>query len=65
MYDLLTLKEDEQAKKQGWGLYHVYDATDGRWRIGILPREAVHKVVELAKNRDETAIKALRLIAHK
>jgi len=65
MFDLLTLKEDAQAKAQGWGLYHVYDAGKGLWHVGILPRDAAPKVIELAKNRDELAIKALRLIAHK
>lgn len=63
-HDLLTLTEDAEAAKQGWGLHHVYELEAQRWSIRILPAEAGPAVVNLARANHPLPLKALRLMTN-
>lgn len=72
MSDLLTIRERESAEAQGWQLCHVIDAKTQRVSVDILPTwqrddvtsalAAQRLVVQLAKQLDGTALRALRLV---
>lgn len=64
MHDLLTIEEDKEAAKNGWGLHHVFDLATDRWQISILPAEAAGLVVNLARNNHPLPLKALRLMTN-
>ena len=70
MHDL-TPEEEAAAKKQGWGLFVIYDEQKRRWMLGILPikftnlqgaPQALQFVLNRAKQNDQLCIKALRAI---
>lgn len=63
-HDLLTLAEDAEAAKQGWGLHHVYEMEVRQWVIRILPPEAAPHVVTLARANHPLPLKALRLMTN-
>lgn len=72
MLDLLTIEEDEQAAKQGWLLSHVFDQSTSRWLVEILPTRSNEKVksarlmqtivLNLARNKDPVALRAMSLV---
>jgi hypothetical protein len=71
MNDLLTPCENQEAARQGWGIFNLYDATRSAWIVWPMPvrlkdgervSDTVSKVVALAKMNNELAIKALRLM---
>ena len=64
MHDLLTVEEDKEAAKQGWGLHHVYELEAQRWSIRILPAEAAPHVVNLARANHPLPLKALGLMSN-
>lgn len=63
-FDLLTKEEDVAAAAQGWNVYHVYELEAQKWVIRVLPAEVVPGVINLAKQGNPLAIKALRLVMH-
>ncbi len=62
--DLLTKEESLVASALGWGLHHVYELEAKRWGIRILPADRAQVVVNLAKQGNPLALKALRLTVH-
>lgn len=62
--DLLTKEENLVASALGWGLHHVYELEAQRWGIRILPADRAQVVVNLAKQGNPLATKALRLVMH-
>lgn len=74
MFDLLTTDEDKLAASQGWGLHHVYDMNVSQWVIRVLPvafqdplphaEAAGAYVVNLARQGQPVALKALRFLMH-
>lgn len=64
MQDLLTIEEDKEAAKQGWGIHHVYEMETDRWSIRILPVDMAGLVVNLARANHPLPLKALRLMSN-
>lgn len=64
MQDLLTIEEDKEAAKQGWGIHHVYEMETDRWSIRILPAERAPAVVGMARANQPLALKALGLMSN-
>ena len=63
-HGLLSPEEDKEAAKQGWGLYHVYELNEKTWTLRILPTEAAELVVNMARNNQTLAQKALGLLTN-
>lgn len=67
----LSAAEAKEAQSFGWDLYEVYCLDKQQVLLTVLPVSLVHRnaedamkaVVWLAKNRNETALKALTLIS--
>ena len=64
MHDLMTPEEDKAAAAQGWALCHVYELEAQKWVVRVLPAGAASVVVNLAKEGNSLAVKALRLVMH-
>lgn len=66
MLDLLTIEEDAEASRQGWGVYYVYDLATNRWCIQFCgspnAEKATRFVVNQAHEGNALARKALQLI---
>lgn len=69
--NLLTTAESERAAQQGWQLCHVFDQDAARWMVEIIPtdnntlrsaRAMQATVLELARNRDAVALRAMSLV---
>jgi len=63
-FDLLTKEEALVAFAQGWSVHHVYELETQKWGIRILPSDAAAGVVNLARQGNALALKALRLTVH-
>lgn len=61
---LLTKEESLVAFAQGWSVHHVYELEAQKWVIRILPSDAAAGVVNLARQGNMLATKALRLVMH-
>ncbi len=61
---LLTTEETTLAASQGWGVHHVYELEAQKWVIRILPSTTAQGIVNLARQGNPLATKALRLVMH-
>lgn len=61
---LLTKEEDALAASQGWGVHHIYELETQKWVIRILPSTVAQSIVNLARQGNPLATKALRLVMH-
>ena len=72
MFDLLSIQEDQHAAAQGWELAYVYDLRRRTMRPQILAlrphfnnaEQASTFVINEARNRNDLALKAIRLVVH-
>jgi hypothetical protein len=72
MFDLLSVQEDQHAATQGWELAYVYDIGRKQMRPQILAlrphfknaEDAAAFVVNQARQRNDLAIKAIRMVVH-
>lgn len=71
MFDLLTIKEDEEAAQHSWGLRYVWDLASRRLRVLVLPvgtdrfknaTEAIAHVVNQARQSHPLSVRALGLV---
>lgn len=63
-HGLLSKEEDAAAARNGYGVYHVYDLSYNSWTVRLLPTNMVPHVMQLAQNKDEVALKALRTLQY-
>lgn len=61
-FDLLNEQDAVAAKAMGWSVDHVYHLDVARWVVQIYPADATAAVIDMARNNNPLAIRALQLV---